>query len=259
MKSAADMRYRRRSNRLLPALRFVSWLWLLLCAFAEGQNERKVAFRVLCLEHRDGITHARIDAGKDSGKSHEIILLTGNFTDEYKSSFADNAVRFYVADASKPDGRRLVAAGPLAQGERQLFLLLPESDGSRPYRVFAFNDDESVFPMGAIRVLNLCPVMIRLNLAGADMKPIQPGKVAIYPPVRQIDEWNMYQVRIDFANAKGDWVPVSSPSWKSSALKRDLVITLLDPVSHDPRIASYKDLPPWHKPQLDKKNQPPRS
>jgi hypothetical protein len=82
--------------------------------------------------------------------------------------------------------------------------------------------------------------------------------VVVYPPVRQVDEWNMYQARIDFANAKGDWVPVSSPSWKASTQKRDLVITLLDPVSHYPRIASYKDLPPWHKPQLDKKNPPPR-
>ncbi len=230
---------------------------LLLSAIAVGENDRKVVFRVLCLEHRADITRARMDIGKDPGKFHEIVLLTGNFTDEYQSSFADNAVRFHVADATQPDGRRIVAAGALAQSERQLFLLLPETDGTRPYRVFALNDDESAFPMGAVRVINLCPVMIRLNLAGADMKPIEPGKVVVYPPVRRFDEWNMYQARIDFANAKGDWVPVSSPSWKASTRKRDLVITLLDPVSHFPRIASYKDLPPWRKPQLDKR--PPRS
>lgn len=235
-------------RRLIPALRI--WFVLgLLSAVAAGQDERKVVFRVLCFEHRADITSAGIDIGKDPGKFHEIVLLTGNFTAEYKSTFADNTVRFHVADATQPDGRRIVAAGALAQGERQLFLLLPGPDGSRPYRVMAFDDDERTFPMGAVRVLNLCPTMIRLNFAGADMKLIQPGKVVVYPPVRQVDEWNMYQVRIDFANAKGAWVPVSSPSWKASTLKRDLVITLLDPVSHYPRIASYKDIPPWRKPQ----------
>ena len=245
------------TRHLLSTLRFCFLLLLLPQALAAEQNERKVAFRLLCFEHRDGITSARIDVGKDTGKFHEIILLTGNFTNEYKGSFADNTVRFYVTDETKPDGRRIVATGPLALGERQLFLLLPEPDGSRPYRVYALNDDESVFPMGGVRVLNLCPTMIRLNLAGTDMKPIQPGKVAVYPPVRQIDEWHMYQARIDFATATGDWVPVASPSWKSSAQKRDLVITMLDPVSHYPRIASYKDIPPWRKIQLDKLKPPP--
>jgi hypothetical protein len=230
---------------LIPAL----FALFLFPATASGQNARTVVFRLICFEHRNEITSARIDKGPEPGKFHEIILLTGNFTDDYQSAFADNTVRFFVADPSVPEGRRIVAEGPLAQGDRQLFLLLPETKGTRPYRVYAMNDDETSFPMGAVRVLNMCPTKVRFNLAGADMPPIDPGKVVIYPPVMRFDEWNMYQVRIDLANSDGNWVPVSSPSWKATKLKRDLVITMMDPVAQYPRIAYYKDIPPWRKPK----------
>jgi len=244
MNAAVDVT--RLCRRLIPIL--------LVCCLAPAvtlaEEGRKVVFRLLCLEHREGITSARVDVGVKPGKFHEIILLTGNFTDDYAISCADNTVRFHVVDAARPDGRRIVAAGPLAAGERQLFLLLPAPSGPIPYRVFAMNDDETAFPMGATRALNLCATPVRFNLAGADMKPIEPGGIVVYPPVQRFDEWGMYQARIDYADAKGDWVAVSSPSWKASTRKRDMVITMMDPESHNPRIAYYKDVPPWRKPKL---------
>jgi hypothetical protein len=240
------MTFHRFRRRMIPVLLLALSF---LPSISYGQNDRKVTFRLLCFEHREGVTSARIDVGGEPGKFQEMILLTGNFTDEYKVSFPDNIIRFHVADPARPDGRRIVAEGPLAQGDHQLFLLLPESNGTRPYRVYAMNDEESVFPMGGIRVLNLCPSQIRFNLAGAEMKPIEPGKIVVYPPILRFDEWGMYQVRIDLASADGDWIPVSSPSWKASKLKRDLIITMLDPVAQYPRISYYKDIPPWRKPK----------
>ena len=72
MNAAVDVT--RLCRRLIPIL--------LVCCLAPAvtlaEEGRKVVFRLLCLEHREGITSARVDVGVKPGKFHEIILLTGN-------------------------------------------------------------------------------------------------------------------------------------------------------------------------------------
>lgn len=225
---------------------------------AQAQEGRAVTFRAMCYQHMGEVTEVSLPSPGGEGKT-QIPLPTSGFTPDIKATFADGLARFTV-DKTDPttgkSGPTVVAEGKLASGERQVFLLLPSPDKKLVYRVYAMNDDEKTFPMGATRVMNLASLKIRLNLAGADLPPIPPGEVVVYPPVKKVDEWGMYTARIDFDNGKGGWVPVSTQSWKTSDRKRDLVITMLDPKTRQPSIRLYQDIPPWRQEVLPVGGQP---
>lgn len=225
---------------------------------ARGQEARTVTFRAMCYQHMGEITEVSLPAPGGEGKTL-IPLPTSGFTPDIKASFTGGVVRFTVDKANPASGKtepKVVAEGKLASGDRQMFLLLPSPDKEVVYRVHAMNDDEKSFPMGATRVMNLAALKIRLNLAGADLPPIPPGDVVVYPPVKKVDEWGMYTARIDFDNGKGGWVPVATQSWKTSERKRDLVITMLDPKTRQPSIRLYQDIPPWRQEVLPVGGQP---
>jgi hypothetical protein len=161
--------------------------------------------------------------------------------------FAGGKVRFFE-EKPGPEGkmvRTVIAEGNLGNSPEQMFFLLPETKPGLPiYRVLAFDDQEKAFPMGATRVVNLAPFKIRLNLAGKDLEPIEPGGMAVYPQVKVADEWNMFTARIDFF-AKDQWIQVAKQSWKASDRKRDWVITQIEPATNSPTLRLYQDIPPW--------------
>jgi hypothetical protein len=225
---------------------------------AAAQDARTVTFRAMCFQYMDEIDTVNLPAPGGAGKV-EIPLPTSGFTPDFKAAFSDGLARFFVNRTNPATGKeepKLIAEGKLASGERQVFLLLPSPDKALVYRVHAMNDDEKSFPMGATRVMNLAPLKIRLNLAGADLPPIPAGDIVIYPPVKKADEWGMYTARIDFDNGKGGWIPVATQSWKTSDRKRDLVITMLDPKTRQPAIRLYQDIPPWRQEVLPVGGQP---
>jgi hypothetical protein len=231
---------------------------LVPCFTAAAQDARNVTFRAMCFQYMDGIDTVDLPGPGGEGKLG-IALPTSGFSPDHKAAFSGGMVRFFTKRTNPATGKdepKLVAEGKLASGERQVFLLLPSPDKSLTYRVHAMNDDEKSFPMGATRVMNLAPLKIRLNLAGADLPPIPAGDVVIYPPVKKADEWGMYTARIDFENGKGGWVPVATQSWKASDRKRDLVITMLDPKTRQPTIRLYQDIPPWREEVLPVGGQP---
>lgn len=236
-------------NRTFHKLRILAALAFLAPSLKAQEEGRTVAFRVICLEHSQNIREVSVATGSSDG-SLTIPLLTGNFTESFKASFPTESAILFVDDPGAPQQRRVVATGKLATGTQQVFLLVPDTGKKIPYRIIAMNDDERSFPMGSVRILNLCAGPIRVNLAGTNMKPINPGKSTTYPPVKLVDEWGMYQARLDFATPDKQWIPVASPSWKGTKLKRDLVIARLNKRSKQPLISYYKDIPPWRKPEL---------
>ncbi len=206
----------------------------------------EISVRVLCFEYRNDITS--VVAAGDRGGSIPIPLYTSGFSEPVKAKFVGGKAALYTEEAAA-DGKmelKLVAEGKLAEGTRQAFLLIPtDAATGAVYRIVAFPDGEDVFPMGATRVLNLAPFPIRLNLAGSDMDPIKPGGIGMYPMVKKTDDWNMYTARIKFGVAEGQWVDVSTQSWKSSDRKRDWVITRFDAATKQPVVRLYQDIPPW--------------
>lgn len=222
----------------------------LLVAFASvlnGQEEgRKVKFRLLCYEHAKEVLKGNVLT--DGGKTQEVEFFTGGFGPQIIGRFTDGKARFFV-DSRGPDGktvRKIVAEGALGPSEVQMFLLFPETKNEGPvYKILSFDDLETSFPMGATRLINLATFPVRLNLAGADLPPVKPGGLQVFPQVKQVDEWNMFTARIDFGVEPEKWVPVATQSWKASDRKRDWVITHVDPVTKAPAVRLYQDIPPW--------------
>src|SRR5690606_11980233 len=167
----------------------LAW-WLSLAGLLDAQGStREVNFRVLCIQHSQEATTAHaVEAG--SGAVIEIPLLTGRMSQPFKGAFSNNTASLFVENEAAAGGRQVIAEGKLASGPQQLFFLVPVPPESKLiYRIIALNDDVATFPMGAVRVLNLCTVPIRLNFAGANMAAIAPGGTASYPPVKAVDEW----------------------------------------------------------------------
>lgn len=204
-----------------------------------------VKFRVLCFEQVENIQKGFYMGG--GGDRQEAIFYSGGIGPQMVGKFVGGKAAFFT-ETTGPDGkplRRMLAEGNLSVSPMQLFFLVPQGKPNAPtYRVIAFDDQEKEFPMGSTRVLNLAPFPIRLNLAGKDMDPIKGGENSIYPQVKVVDEWNMFQARVDFFTQE-QWVPVANQSWKSNAGKRDLVVTMFDQATKTPAIRIYQDIPPW--------------
>lgn len=217
------------------------------------QSDPEVSFRVLCFEHRDDVTSVFAPAAE--GAKSEIPLYTSDFSEVFKAKFAGGKAMFFIEEPG-PDGkplRKVVAEGGLAKGLKQAFVLIPTDAKTGPiYRIVAFEDGEDSFPMGSTRVINLAPFPIRLNLAGQDMPPIKPGGIGTYPQVKKVDDWNMYNAKIQFGVTPERWVNVATQSWKASDSKRDWVITRFNKETKQPSIRLYQDIPPWRRTELAK-------
>ncbi|GAA5484671.1 hypothetical protein [Haloferula sargassicola] len=208
-----------------------------------AQSTRQVAFRTLCLQYVDDLKSALAPVKK--ADAAEVRLFTGGFSPVYTGQFQGGTAALFVDDPSAKEGKRPIAQGKLGSSDRQLFLILPDPQKKLPYRIYCMDDDTASFPMGTVRFLNLAPYEARLELAGAKMPEVKPGGSKTYPRVTAIDEWKMYQARIEFKKPDGSWATISSPSWKSSVRKRDLVIPTIDPATKRPKIYNYQDIPPW--------------
>lgn len=225
-----------------------------------GQAATRVSFRVLCFEHVQEITSVFVAVPGGADGKLEVPLYTSEFSGEFETAFAGGRASLFVEETGA-DGnitRRVVAEGPLGRSPRQAFVLVPAPEGEDAvYRIVSFDDREESFPMGATRVINFASFPVRLNLAGADMPPIEPGGAQVYPPVRAVDDWNMFSVRVDFGVEADRWVPVATQSWKASDRKRDWVITRVDPATRQPAIRLYQDIPPWRQEALPTGEQTP--
>lgn len=238
-------------------LKLLALLAGLICIFspramAQDSNEVEISFRVLCFEYRDNVTSVFAPASGSAGI--EVPLYTDDFTDVIKAKFGGGKASFFIEEPG-PGGkmqRKIVAEGTLAKSVQQAFLLVPNDvkSGGPVYRILAFEDGEETFPMGSIRAINFAQFPIRLNLAGAEMPPIKPGGVGVYPMVKKIDEWNMFTAKIQFGVSEGKWLNAATQSWKASNGKRDWVICRYNPATKQPLIRQYQDIPPWRKPVL---------
>ena len=228
-----------------------SVLWVSIACLCAQDDGRLVKFRLLCYEQARGTLKAFVTGPE--GRKQEVEFFTGGFGPQIVGKFSGGKVRFFTESIGS-DGKpvsTIVAEGNLGPAAVQMFLLLPEATDKGPvYKVLTFDDLEASFPMGSTRVINLAPLPIRLNLAGADMPPIKPGGVQVYPRVKVVDEWNMFTARIDLGIEANQWVAMATQSWKASDRKRDWVITHVDPATQEPTIRLYQDIPPWREDKL---------
>ena len=99
--------------------------------------------------------------------------------------------------------------------------------------------------MGNIRAINLAPVPVRFVLSGATTPEIPPGRYAQVPHSKQVNDYNMYPVVVEFLSATGEWVKGQSVSWKATDRRREIVLTLVDTHFKQPTVRMFTDFPPW--------------
>ncbi len=227
--------------------RYLSITFLLFTVVSHAQEGRKISFRTLCLEQVGGIEKVVIPIA-GGGKSADIPLYT-DVSPVVQGVFKANEAAFFIEKAG-PDGKptlELVGKTPIGKSDRQLFVFLPgkQGDGKPAYQVRSFDDDTLTFGMGTIRAINLAPVPVRFVLSGATTPEIPPGKYAQFPHSKQVNDYNMYPVVVEFHSASGEWVKGQSVSWKATTRRREIVLTLVDSRFKQPTVRMYTDFPPW--------------
>ena len=218
-----------------------------LVALSHAGEERKIAFRTLCLEQAGGIEKVFITK-PDGGKGPEVPLYT-DISPVVQGVFKSNEAAFYIEKAG-PDGKpvlELAGKAPIGKSDRQLFLFLPgeKGEGKPAYQVRSFDDDTGTFGMGVIRAINLAPVPVRFVISGATTPEVPPGKYAQFPHSKRVNDYNMYPVVVEFRSATGEWVKGQSVSWKATERRREIVVTLVDSRFKQPTVRMYTDFPPW--------------
>jgi hypothetical protein len=218
-----------------------------LVALSYAGEERKIAFRTLCLEQAGGIEKVFITK-PDGGKGPEVPLYT-DISPVVQGVFKSNEAAFYIEKAG-PDGKpvlELAGKAPIGKSDRQLFLFLPgeKGEGKPAYQVRSFDDDTGTFGMGVIRAINLAPVPVRFVISGATTPEVPPGKHAQFPHSKRVNDYNMYPVVVEFRSATGEWVKGQSVSWKATERRREIVVTLVDSRFKQPTVRMYTDFPPW--------------
>ena len=220
----------------------------LLCNLLMAQEARKVQFRTLCLEQIPGLEKVSLVTGGAQSSSQEVALYT-DVSPVIEGSFSGNEAIF-CTEKTGPDGkmqRTPVGKAVLGKSGRQLFLFMPSGggEGKLPYQVNAYDDELTDFAMGSIRAINLAPVPVRFVLSGMVTPQIPPGKFALFPHSKKVDEYQMYPVVTEFLSANGEWVKGQSVSWKASDQRREIVLTLVDMKFKQPSVQSFSDFPPW--------------
>ncbi len=216
-------------------------------AFAEPS--RKVQFRTLCITQLEGLEKVHIPAGKGASKNQEVALYT-DISRPIEGVFTSNEAVFYTLKPD-PQGKPMrVAVGKTALGKsaRQLFVFAPgsgEGDGKLTYHVLAYDDDEKSFPLGSIRAINLSSEPVRFVMAGTPIPPILPGQSTQFPHAKEVNEYNMYPVTVEFQSVSGEWVKGQAASWKASDRSREVVVTSGDTKTQSQAVKIFGDFPPW--------------
>jgi len=225
--------------RLLPLFALV-----LSASTAFGQG-RKVAFRTLCLDQAAGITEVSLPAAKPGEGAVTVPLYTASTSEVFEGVFPTSDAVFYAKGAG--DKPVIAAKAPLAKSDRQLFVLMPGpgGEGKPAYIMRAYDDDLNAFKLGSVRAINLAPVPVRFVISGATTPQIPADKHAVFPQSSKVDEYSMYPVAVEFLSGNGSWVKGYSASWKSSELRREIVVTLVDGKFKQPTVKIFSDVPPW--------------
>ncbi|MGL5018636.1 MAG: hypothetical protein ACRDBP_10900 [Luteolibacter sp.] len=201
----------------------------------------------MCLGQVGGIETVVIPIA-DGGKSVDIPLYT-DVSPVLQGVFKSNEAAFYIEKAGL-DGKptlELVGKTSIGKSDRQLFVFLPgeHGEGKPVYQVKSFDDDTTTFAMGSIRAINLAPVPVRYVLSGATTPEIPPGRYATFPHSKQVNDYNMYPVVVEFRSTTGEWIKGQSVSWKATNQRREIVLTLVDAQFKQPTVRMFTDFPPW--------------
>lgn len=207
-----------------------------------------IRFRTLCFRYQDQLKE--VFTPDADGKTMLPVPLFTVYSLPATMTPTDGRAVFMLPDGKTPEGKpkyKPLASVLVPPVSEVLFLFLSTGkDAKQPYEVVALADDPRSFPWGNVRMLNLAKVPVRFHLgeySGSKARTVKPGGVDLVSRVLRVDDFNMYNVVVEFGTPDG-FVPVSNTRWKSVAGKRDLVIAFLDPETRKPLVNFYNDAEP---------------
>lgn len=230
-------------------IRRVLLLLLALAAPLAAQQARKVTLRTLCFTHVNGVKKVFLP-GPEPGTLTEVPLFTEVFSLPVEASIAGGKATFFLGDAAPEPGkaRPALPAVSVPDSSKVLFLFLPNpGKPEAPYLVVPMADDESSFPLGTTKAMNLTPANVRFDLgefAGAKGVLVAPGKTAIIEPVRKVNHLNQFDAKVMYEVKPKEFAEFYNSRWRSVAGKRDIAIAYIDPQSKKPMVNLYEDAPP---------------
>lgn len=210
---------------------------------------RKVSVRTLCFSHVDNVKKLYLPAAEGSGLV-EVPLYTEVFSLPVMANVVGGKASFFLSDAAPEPGKTRPALPPVnvPDSGKLLFLFLPNpGKPGVPYLVVPMADDESAFPLGTTKAINLTPANIRFDLgefAGDKGKVVAPGKTVIIEAVRKVNHLNQYDAKVMYETKPKEFTEFYNSRWRSVAAKRDIAIAYLDPASKQPMVNLYEDAPP---------------
>lgn len=122
-----------------------------------------------------------------------------------------------------------------------IFMFLPGSGkaGDTPFRVLVIEDGKSDFPPGSVKVMNLSPQPIRIQLE-KEYFNFKSGETKVIedPPVAENQSSGMRA----FSFEDGDWRRFASGVWPHPGRKRVLQVMFLNPTSKRVEIRGIRDV-----------------
>lgn len=156
---------------------------------------------------------------------------------------SDSLVFASTADpAGLKDPATLVAKAKLPAGFRSgIFMFLPGTGqaGEPPFRVLVIGDSRLEFPPGSVKILNLSPQAVRIQLEKEtyDFKSGESRAIKD-PPVSE----NQTSGMTAFSFSNGEWHRIASGVWPHPGEKRVLQVLFENPATQQVEIRGVRDV-----------------
>jgi hypothetical protein len=115
-----------------------------------------------------------------------------------------------------------------------------------PWRVFVIGDNAKNIPDGGALVVNFLPQDMRIVI-GENSVTLHPEKSHSFARPEKRDAFNMAALTFEYQKA-GAWRTASESKLRFLPGLRYLIFASTDPVSSQPRIATYQDFKPVARP-----------
>ena len=144
--------------------------------------------------------------------------------------------------AGVKDAAKIVAKVKVPNGFRTgIFMFLPGTGraGDPPFQVLVIGDAKRDFPPGSVKVINLSPASVKLQLEKENFE-FKPGETKLIKelPVSENHTAGM----VAYANSDGQWQRIASGVWPEPGDKRVLQVMFRNPASDQIEIRGIRDV-----------------
>lgn len=213
-------------------------LFLLVPAFSNAQDGRRVSCRFVCFE--GAVPPPQMVNVFDKGIETPCIVPANSFSDPTVCFAKGTSITFLSTADHKPVA---TASVPLeVRAAILVFIPATKADSPLPWQVYALEDTVKNFPDGGAFVANLYKQDIKF-IIGEHKVLLKSGKSHGFARPTQRDDFNMSPVIFQFQQ-DDSWRTANESLLRFVPGMRYLILAYIDPASGRPRISTYQDIMP---------------